>query len=79
MTAKKNRLKIDVTAEKCPITFVKVKLRLEELETGEILEVALTEGKAVQNVPRSLRSEGHKILSLVHEEGVYRLQVRKGE
>ena len=80
MTVKKNKHQIDVTAEICPITFVKVKLRLEELEAGEILEVYLEDGEAVQNVPRSLRLEGHKIHSLTSKgEGVYRLQVEKGE
>ena len=51
MTAKKSKHQIDVTAEICPITFVKVKLRLEELEAGEILGVYLKDGEAVRMCP----------------------------
>ena len=69
---------LDVTGDVCPLTFVKVKLKLEELAPGEILEVILNDGEPIQNVPRSIKGEGHRILSV--EElagGKYRLLVEK--
>ena len=71
---------LDVTADHCPITFVKTKLRLEELAPGEQLAVLLREGEPLQNVPRSVKSEGHKILALEQVgEGIYRLIIERGE
>ena len=48
---------LDITDVVCPITFVKVKIALEDLENGQILDVHLNEGEPIQNVPRSLKDE----------------------
>ena len=70
--------KIDITKDSCPLTFVKTKLAIEQMEPGELLEVRLNAGEAVNNVPRSLRDEGHTIVSLSKQgDGTYLLQVKK--
>ncbi len=70
---------IDITDVTCPITFVKTKVALEDMEDGQILEVHLNDGEPVQNVPRSLKDEGHKVLELTqNEDGSYTLFVEKG-
>ena len=51
---------VDITDVVCPVTFVKAKVALEELDDGDILEIRLNDGEPVQNVPRSLKEEGHK-------------------
>ena len=56
--------KIDITDVVCPITFVKVKLAIEDLEDGQTLAVHLNDGEPIQNVPRSLKDEDHKVLSV---------------
>lgn len=69
---------IDITDVVCPITFVKTKVALEDMEKGQILEVHLNGGEPVQNVPRSLKDEGHKVLELTqNEDGTYTLFVEK--
>ncbi|HHX73448.1 MAG TPA: sulfurtransferase TusA family protein [Firmicutes bacterium] len=71
--------KLDVTADFCPITFVKTKLALEEMAAGEVLEVLLAGKEAVQNVPRSVEHDGHKVLALTEQpDGTFRLLVEKG-
>ncbi|MHC4253823.1 MAG: sulfurtransferase TusA family protein, partial [Planctomycetota bacterium] len=35
----------DLTGEVCPMTFVKLKLHLEQLSSGEVLEVLLKDGE----------------------------------
>lgn len=71
---------IDVTDVVCPVTFVKAKVAIEELDGGQILAVHLNDGEPVQNVPRSLKDEGHQILKLIdNEDGTYDLIVRKVE
>ena len=70
---------LDITDVVCPMTFVKTKMSLEELSDGQILSVHLNDGEPIQNVPRSLKDEGHKVLSVEqNEDGTYDLLVEKG-
>ena len=70
--------KVDITDVVCPVTFVKTKVALEELDDGQILQVHLNDGEPVQNVPRSVKVEGHAILKLVdNEDGTYEMYIRK--
>lgn len=69
---------VDITDVVCPVTFVKVKVALEELDAGQILRVRMNDGEPVQNVPRSVKDEGHQILKLMkNDDGTYNLFVRK--
>lgn len=69
---------VDVTDVKCPTTFVKAKVAIEELDEGQILAIRLNDGEPVQNVPRSLKEEGHEILKLNdNQDGTYTLFVKK--
>ena len=69
---------VDITDVVCPVTFVKAKVALEELDEGQILCIRLNDGEPVQNVPRSIKEEGHKILKLADNgDGTYNLIVQK--
>ena len=69
---------VDITDVVCPITFVKAKVALEELDEGQILSIRMNDGEPVQNVPRSIKEEGHQILKLDdNEDGTYTLYVKK--
>lgn len=69
---------VDITDVVCPTTFVKAKVALEELDEGQILAIKMNDGEPVQNVPRSIKEEGHKILKLLsNEDGTYTLIVEK--
>ncbi|WP_031579503.1 sulfurtransferase TusA family protein [Ruminobacter sp. RM87] len=71
---------LDITDVVCPNTFVKAKVVLEELDDGEILAIRMNDGEPVQNVPRSTKDDGHKILGLNDNgDGTYTLYVRKVE
>lgn len=69
---------LDITREKCPMTFVKTRLLLETMAAGEVAEILLNQGEAVDNVPQSVSALGHEITSLepAGQEGVFRLMVR---
>ena len=67
---------VDITDKVCPLTFVKAKVTLDELDDGEVLAIRMNDGEPVQNVPRSIKEEGHKILKLIdNEDGTYNLIV----
>ncbi|MDR2554632.1 MAG: sulfurtransferase TusA family protein [Fibromonadaceae bacterium] len=69
---------VDITDVVCPVTFVKAKVALEELEDGQVLSIRLNDGEPVQNVPRSIKEEGHQILKLIDNgDGTYNLVVKR--
>lgn len=71
------RERLDLRGVLCPLNFVKTKLKLEEMKSGDILEVILDEGEAINNVPRSLKEEGHQVLKLRKIDGAFLLIVKK--
>jgi tRNA 2-thiouridine synthesizing protein A len=71
---------LNITLDVCPMTFVKTKLELEEMEPGAILEVYVRDGESRLNVVRSCKQEGN----IVHREeamadGIWRLLIERGE
>ena len=71
---------VDITDVVCPTTFVKAKVALEELDDGQILAIRMNDGEPVQNVPRSIKEEGHQVLKLDDNgDGTYTLIVKKVE
>ncbi len=70
--------RIDITAERCPMTFVRTRLALDRLAPGEILEVILAGDEPCRSVPETAVSLGHDILSTDHfDDGATRLLIRK--
>ena len=74
---------LDITSEVCPLTFVKTKLLIERMAPGQVLQVRLKGTEPLENVPRSVREQGHTVLSLEADEPengpdtVHRLLIRK--
>ena len=60
---------LDITKEHCPMTFVKTKIELSRLQEGETLEVLLSEGEPLDNVPRNAVEQGYNVVSVEHVEG----------
>ena len=69
---------LDITKEHCPMTFVKTKIELAKLQTGDILEVLLSEGEPLDNVPRNAVDQGYEVLSVEHVEGtIHKVIIKK--
>ncbi|MFN4087628.1 MAG: sulfurtransferase TusA family protein [Alphaproteobacteria bacterium] len=71
---------LDITTDRCPITFVKAKLLVERMQPGQTAEIRLNAGEPLENVPRALSELGHTVEPLGAEAQtptVHRLRVRK--
>ena len=69
---------IDITKEHCPMTFVKTKLALEKLKKGDKLTVFLSEGEPLDNVPKTAKEQGLKVLEVSKVEGLtYKIVIEK--
>ncbi|MGE0425167.1 MAG: sulfurtransferase TusA family protein [Reyranellaceae bacterium] len=75
-----NVAEIDITADVCPMTFVRVKLALERMAPDATLIVRLNDGEPLRNVPRSARAEGYRVEELGPESPngrVHRLRIER--
>ena len=54
---------LDITGDVCPMTWVKTRLELEDLEPGDVLSVRVRAGDSHYNVETNARVEGHEILA----------------
>ena len=69
---------LDITKEHCPMTFVKAKIKLEEMAQDDILEILLTEGEPLENVPRTAAAQGFTVLETTHvKDNIHKVVIRK--
>jgi TusA-related sulfurtransferase len=69
---------LDITREHCPMTFVRTKLKLAQIAAGDTLELLLSEGEPLNNVPKSATEQGYTVLSVEHIEGsTYKVTIKK--
>ena len=70
---------IDITRDICPMTFVRTRLALDRLATGQTLLVQLRGEEPRRNVPRSAVEQGHTVLQQRDNlDGTTELLLRKG-
>ena len=70
---------LDITAEVCPMTFVRTRLALDRMARGQTLLVRLRGEEPLRNVPRTARELGHEVISLETDaDGVASLLLRRG-
>ncbi|HHT9133172.1 MAG TPA: sulfurtransferase TusA family protein [Candidatus Tripitaka californicus] len=50
---------------------------MEEMETGQVLEVFLDDGEPMRSVPRSVKEEGHKVVQVENMGKAYKLLIKK--
>ncbi len=77
MEEKKPAANLDLRGVICPVNFVKTKLKLEEMNIGETLEVLIDAGEPIANVPRSIKEEGHKIIKVEKIGSYFSLLIEK--
>ena len=68
---------LDITKDHCPMTFVKVKVKMAKLMPGDRLEVLLTEGQPLKNVPKSAKEQGFKVISVQPNGEFHKIVIEK--
>lgn len=70
---------IDITRDTCPMTFVRTRLALDRLTPGQLLRVRLKGEEPLRNVPRTVKEQGHEVVSLETDPaGTATLLIRRG-
>ena len=70
-------VKKDFRGVMCPMNFVKTKIALTPMQSGQILEILLDDGAPIENVPGSVKNEGHTILSTEKVENYWKVIIKK--
>jgi TusA-related sulfurtransferase len=70
---------LDITADLCPMTFVRTRLALDRLAPGAVLKLRLRGEEPRLNVPRQAEALGHAVLhTQTGADGVTVLWLKKG-
>lgn len=68
---------MDLRGVKCPINYVKAKIKLETMAPGQTLQLYLDDGEPIRNVPNSLKNDGQEILKMKQVGEYFDLIVKK--
>jgi TusA-related sulfurtransferase len=67
---------LDLRGTPCPLNFVRTKLKLQQMQPGNLLEVWLDPGEPIEQVPDSLTMSGYTIEELEDKTSFFVLKVR---
>jgi len=75
---REEKIFLDITKDKCPITFVKTKIALEKLKSNQYLNVYIKKGEALDGLPSSLEELGYRIDNKIKiNDDVFSLKILK--
>ncbi|WP_174733476.1 sulfurtransferase TusA family protein [Mesobacillus harenae] len=69
---------LDAKGLACPMPIVKTKKAINELESGQILEILATDKGAKNDLTAWAKSGGHELMDSSEENGVYTFFIKKG-
>jgi tRNA 2-thiouridine synthesizing protein A len=68
---------LELTAYRCPLPLVNIKLALKRMQAGEQLRVTLSDSGSRQDVPAFLKNQGHGLAELSSNEHCLELLITK--
>ncbi len=69
---------LDLRGVACPMNFVKTRLFLDKLPSGDLLHTLIDKGEPVESVCQSIAQEGHEIIAKKEQpEGHFQVTIRK--
>ncbi|GIN19379.1 MAG TPA: sulfurtransferase TusA family protein [Bacillus bacterium] len=68
---------LDAKGLACPMPVVRVKKAINEMESGQILEVHATDKGSTNDLTAWAKSGGHELLKTEEENGVYKFWIKK--
>ncbi len=69
---------LDAKGLACPLPIVRTKKTIDELETGQILELHVTDKGAKNDVAAWAKSSGNQLLTSKEEDGILKFWIKKG-
>ena len=77
MESRRETIHLDLCGVKCPLNWAHAKVRLEQMNRGDILELVLDDPRGARDIPRAVEAEGYLMLELTEQGGLFRLRIEK--
>jgi len=71
------KMVLDAKGLSCPMPIVKAKKAINELSSGEILEIHATDQGSKSDIPAWTKSGGHELLKETEEENIIKFWIKK--
>ena len=69
---------LDLRGVKCPLNWAHAKVRLEQMERGQVLELTLDDPRGFRDIPRAAEAEGYAVLAgEARNDGTFFLKIEK--
>lgn len=68
---------VDATGLACPMPIVRTKKAMDTLNSGEVLEIHVTDKGALADMPAWAKSGGHTMLEQAEVDGVFTFFIQK--
>ncbi|WP_148359393.1 sulfurtransferase TusA family protein [Peribacillus simplex] len=69
---------LDAKGLACPMPIVKTKKAMKDLQTGQVLEIHVTDKGAKADLAAWSRSGGHELMETEEENDILKFWIRKG-
>ncbi len=69
---------VDAKGLACPMPVVQARKAMNEIETGEVLEIHTTDRGTVSDMAAWSKSGGHDLVEQKEEDGVFTFWIKKG-
>jgi TusA-related sulfurtransferase len=68
---------LDLRGVRCPLSWAKAKLYLEEQEPGAEVELILDDPKGARDIPRAAEAEGYAVVEVEQRATEWRIVIHK--
>ena len=68
---------LDAKGLACPMPIVRTKKSIDTINSGEVLEVLVTDKGALSDIPAWAKSGGHSIIDQKEEDGITFFYIKK--
>lgn len=72
-----SNVKLDCKGLHCPMPVIKTKKVMEEMKSGEILELEATDKGSLKDIPAFAKRTGHELLDTKEIDGIFVFYLRK--
>ncbi len=68
---------LDLRGIKCPLNWARAKVKLEQMQRGEVLDLLIDDPRGVRDIPRAAEAEGYVLIEITEEETAWHLRIEK--
>jgi len=69
---------IDLKGLSCPMPILKIKKQLKDMNSGQVLLALGTDPGTRNDIGRTCKKDGHELLGIDEEGGVFKFYIKKG-